>query len=79
MRILECLMPLLPIQCLGIRHAFHNLQIDYDCVNILGPVKIDLVDEENYNEVIEENIKPKVLDPRTSWPWSPDNPRPDDE
>lgn len=57
----------------------HNLQIDYDCVNILGPVKIDLVDEENYNEVIEENIKPKVLDPRTSWPWSPDNPRPDDE
>ena len=57
----------------------HNLQIDYDSVNILGPVKIDLVDEENYNEVIEENIKPKVLDPRTSWPWSPDNPKPDDE
>lgn len=57
----------------------HNWQVEDECVYILGPVKIDLVDDENYNEVIEENIQPKVLDPRTSWPWSIENPRPDEE
>ena len=52
----------------------HDWQIEDDCVYILGPVKIDLVDEEAYNEVIEENIQPKVIDPKTSWPFSPDFP-----
>lgn len=36
----------------------HEWQIDYDSVNILGPVKIDIVDEEHYNQIVEENIQP---------------------
>jgi hypothetical protein len=54
----------------------HNWQVEDDCVYILGPVKIDRVNEDVYNEVIEENIQPKVIDPNTSWPWSPEFPNP---
>ena len=36
----------------------HNWEIEDNQVNILGPVKIDIVDEEQYNVVIEENIQP---------------------
>jgi hypothetical protein len=54
----------------------HNWQIEDTCVYILGPVKIDLVDEDQYNVVIEEDIQPKVIDPNTSWPWSPEFPNP---
>jgi hypothetical protein len=49
----------------------HNWQIEDNCVYILGPVKIDLVNEDMYNEVVEENVQPKVIDPKTSWPFSP--------
>lgn len=52
----------------------HSWQVEDNCVYILGPVKIDLVNEDAYNEVIKENIQPKVIDPKTSWPFSPDFP-----
>jgi hypothetical protein len=52
----------------------HHWQIDDYCVYILGPVKIDLVNEEVYNEVVEENVQPKVINPKTSWPFSPEFP-----
>ena len=51
----------------------HALEIEDTHVRILGPVKIDLVDEEGYGDsaVIEENIQPQ--DPDTSesnkWPF----------
>jgi hypothetical protein len=32
----------------------HNWQIEDNCVYILGPVKIDIVNEEVYNEIVEE-------------------------
>ena len=41
---------------------------------ILPPLKIDLIDEEAYNEVIEENVQPIVINPKTSWPFSPEFP-----
>lgn len=47
----------------------HNWQIEDDHVAILGPVKIDLVDEDAYNEVIEENVEPTKLEPSTGWPF----------
>ena len=50
----------------------HDWQIDYNSVNILGPVKIDIVDEEQYNVVIKENIQPTVIEPTSGWPF-PDN------
>ena len=36
----------------------HNWQIEEDTVRIFGPIKIGLVDEEQYNSIVEENIKP---------------------
>ena len=45
----------------------HNWQIEDDHVAILGPVKIDLVDEDGYGDtaIIEENIAP----------YDPDSPK----
>jgi len=37
----------------------HEYEIEMDEIVIHGPVKIDLVDEDNYNTVIEENIEPQ--------------------
>lgn len=36
----------------------NGLEIEEDFVRILGPVKIDLIDEDLYNNPIEENIAP---------------------
>ena len=56
----------------------HNWQVEDDHVAIIGPVKVDLCDENG--DVIEENTKLEPRpDPRTSWPWSVDNPKPEDE
>ena len=38
----------------------HNWEIEEDCVRILGPVKIDLVNDDQYNSIVEENIAPYV-------------------
>jgi hypothetical protein len=46
-------------------------------VHIISPYQVDLCDEDG--TVIEENIKLKPRpDPRTSWPWSVDNPKPEE-
>lgn len=36
----------------------HDWEIEENHVRILGPVQIDIVDSEQYNSVLEENIKP---------------------
>jgi hypothetical protein len=44
-------------------------------VEIIAPYQVDLCEDDG--TVIEENIKLKPRpDPRTSWPWSIDNPKP---
>lgn len=56
----------------------HNWQVEDDHVSIIGPFKVDLCDENG--DVIEENTKLEPRpDPRTSWPWSVDNPKPEEE
>ena len=48
----------------------HNWEIETDHVAVLGPVKIDLVDEDVYNEIIEENVSPIPLpESGTDWPF----------
>jgi hypothetical protein len=47
----------------------HDWEIEDDCVYILGPVKIDIVDADSYNTVIEENIKPYQHKPNNGWPF----------
>ena len=45
-------------------------------VHIIAPYQVDLCDDDG--TVIEENIKLKPRpDPNTSWPWSVDNPKPE--
>ena len=41
----------------------HEWQVEEDCVYILGPVKIDLVDEDGYGDsaVLESNISPEKI------------------
>jgi hypothetical protein len=50
----------------------HNWQVDYDSLLILGPVKIDIVDDDT-GEVIEENIKPEpspqLNTSSAAWPF----------
>jgi hypothetical protein len=40
-------------------------------VAILGPVKIEIIDEDVYNEVVEE-VQPTKLEPSNGWPFSTD-------
>jgi hypothetical protein len=55
----------------------HNWEVEDDHVAIIGPIKVDLCDENG--DVIEENTKLEPRpDPRTSWPWSVDNPKPEE-
>ncbi len=54
----------------------HEWQEEDTEVQIIAPYQVDLCDEDG--TVIEENIKLKPRpDPRTSWPWSVDNPKPE--
>lgn len=53
----------------------HDWQVEEDCVYVIGPVKIDLVDETTYN-TIEENVPPYEDDKPggsniklTEWPF----------
>jgi hypothetical protein len=48
----------------------HDWQVEYDCVYVIGPVKIDIVDEDAYNEVIEENISPTTISASNAWPFA---------
>jgi hypothetical protein len=55
----------------------HHWQEEDTAVHIIAPYQIDLCDDNG--TVIEENIKLKSRpDPRTSWPWSVDNPKPEE-
>jgi hypothetical protein len=50
----------------------HNWEIEDDHIRILPPLKIDIVDEEVYNECIEENILPYKPEPdktNIGWPF----------
>ena len=47
----------------------HNWEIEDEHVAILEPYKVDLVDEDAYNEVIEENVTLEKLTPSNGWPF----------
>jgi|694.fasta_scaffold17850_1 hypothetical protein len=53
-------------------YDFSDWVVEEDYVQIMGPFNVDIVDGDEYNVVIEENIKlenrPK-LDPNASWPF----------
>lgn len=54
----------------------HDWQVEDDYVIVYGPYQISLCEDDG--TVIEENVELKPRpDPRTSWPWSPDNPKPE--
>jgi hypothetical protein len=50
----------------------HNWEIEDDHVAILGPVKIEIIDEDVYNEVTEE-VQPTKLEPSNGWPFKTAN------
>ena len=55
----------------------HDWQVEDDYLIIDAPYQVDLCEEDG--TVIEENIKLKTRpDPNTSWPWSIDNPKPEE-
>ena len=55
----------------------HNWQEEDAAVHIIGPFQVSLCEDDG--TVIEENVKLKPRpDPTTSWPWSVDNPKPED-
>jgi hypothetical protein len=56
----------------------HEWQEEDTAVHIIAPYQIDLCDDDG--TVIEENITLKTRpNPNTSWPWSVDNPKPEEE
>jgi hypothetical protein len=55
----------------------HDWQEEDTAVHIIAPYQVDLCEDDG--TVIEENIKLKPRpDPNTSWPWSVDNPKPEE-
>jgi hypothetical protein len=50
----------------------HNWEIEDDHVAILGPVKIELVDEDAYGSEGQE-VKPTKLEPSNGWPFKTAN------
>jgi hypothetical protein len=56
----------------------HDWQVEDDYLEIIGPYQISLCEDDG--TVVEENVKLKTRpDPNTSWPWSVDNPKPEEE
>ena len=53
-------------------YDFSDWEVEEDYIEILGPFKVDIVDEDDYNNIIEENIelksRPKI-DPNSAWPF----------
>lgn len=47
----------------------HAWSVEDEHVAILGPYKVDLVDEDSYNEIVEENVELQKLTPSTDWPF----------
>jgi hypothetical protein len=55
----------------------HSWSEEDTTVHIIAPYRVDLCQEDG--TIIEENIKLKPRpDPSTSWPWSVDNPKPEE-
>ena len=53
-------------------YDFSDWMVEEDYVEIIGPVTVDIINGDEYNEVIEENIKLKSrpkLNPNSSWPF----------
>lgn len=54
-------------------YDYSDWQIEDDYIEIHGPFKVDIIDEDQYNEAIEENVKlesrPK-LNKDSSWPFA---------
>jgi hypothetical protein len=50
----------------------HNWEVEEDTVTILGPFVVDKIDEDVYNETIEEvELKPRPpFEATTAWPFS---------
>lgn len=55
----------------------HDWEIEDDYVVVYGPFTVELCDE-NGGFIKEVKLDPRP-DPATSWPWSPDFPKPKDE
>lgn len=53
-------------------YDFSDWEVEDEYLEILGPFKVDIIDDTDYNTIIEENIKlesrPK-LDSNSSWPF----------
>lgn len=53
-------------------YDYSDWLVEEDYIEILGPFKVDIIDEDQYNVIIEENIelqpRPK-LDPNSAWPF----------
>ena len=53
-------------------YDWSDWMVEDDYIEILGPFQVDIVDEDVYNETIEENIKlesrPKI-DSNSAWPF----------
>jgi hypothetical protein len=53
-------------------YDYSDWEVEDDYVEIYGPFKVDIIDEDEYNVIIEENIvlqpRPK-LDPNSAWPF----------
>ncbi len=53
-------------------YDWSDWMVEDDYVEIYGPFTVDIIDEDMYNETVEENIKlesrPK-LDPNSAWPF----------
>ena len=55
----------------------HNWQFEDDSIVVTGPFRVDLYEEDG--TLIQENVGLRTRpDPNTSWPWSPDFPKPVD-
>lgn len=54
-------------------YDFSDWMIEDDYIEIIGPFKVDIIDDEQYNEVIEEDIelqpRPKI-DSNSAWPFN---------
>ena len=56
----------------GLLVGDHEWLVDYDSVTILGPFIVDIVDEDEYNSIIESDIELENRPPfkaSSSWPF----------
>lgn len=53
-------------------YDYSDWEVEDDYIEILSPFKVDIIDDIDYNTIVEENItlesRPK-LDPNSAWPF----------